>query len=209
MRARSSLFPLTLRQVLGIVYLLGIALLAVGIAGWLRDHLNVQFREELLSNGRTLVERLAADSRIALIQRSPDNVRIQTDMTRGFPNVAGVAILTRQGEPLVAAGTLPFSWAALPRIDGSLGGARLILEDDHHMVIVAPVRVDADPARPDPFTLADPALPAAAPAPPVSAEWLGAAVLTMSKSAMEAAVRATYHQMLAVIVAGATVVGLP
>ena len=61
MRAWSSLFPLTLRQVLGIVYLLGIALLAVGIAGGLRDHLNGQFREQLLHHGRTLAERLAEE----------------------------------------------------------------------------------------------------------------------------------------------------
>ncbi len=208
MRVWSSLFPLTLRQWLGIVYLLGIALLAVVIAGWLRDHLNIHFRDELLNHGRTLAERLAEDSRIALIQRAPDNVRIRADMTRDFPNVAGVAILTRQGELLVATGTLPFSWAALPPIDESWEGARLILEDDHYLVLVAPVRVAADPARPDPFTLADPAPPIAAPDPPAPTEWLGTAVLTMSKSAMEVAVRATYHQMLVVIAGGATVVGL-
>ncbi|MFZ1640071.1 MAG: ATP-binding protein [Candidatus Contendobacter sp.] len=208
MRAISSLFPLTLRQVLGLVYLLGIALLAVGIAGWLRDHLNVHFREELLSNGRTLAERLAEDSRLALIQRAPDNIRIRADATRDFPNVVGVAILTRQGEPLVAAGTLPFSWAALPPLEGALGGARLILEDDRHLVFVAPVRVDADPLHPDPFTVADPTEPTAMPDRPAPAEWLGTVVLTLSKSAMEAAVRATDHQMLAVIAAGATIVGL-
>ena len=208
MRAWSSLFPLTLRQVLGIVYLLGIALLAAAIAGWLRDHLNVQFREELLSHGRTLAERLAEDSRLALIQRAPANIRIRADMTRDLPNVVGVAILTREGELLVAAGTLPFSWAALPPLDGASGGARLIREDDHYLVLVAPVRGDADPADPDPFTVTDPAAPAATPDRPVPAEWLGAAVLTMSKSATEAAVRATYHRMLAVIAAGTTVVGL-
>jgi len=208
MRARSSLFPLTLRQVLGIVYLLGIALLAVGIAGWLRDHLNGQFREQLLNHGRTLAERLAEDSRLALIQRAPENIQIRADATRDFPNVAGVAILTRLGEPLVATGTLPFSPAALPPLAGAAPGARLILENDRHLVLVAPVWIAADPARPDPFTLAEPAPPAGAPDPPAPAEWLGTVALTLSKSALDAAVRATDRQLLAAIAAGATLVGV-
>ena len=208
MRARSSLFPLTLRQVLGIVYLLGIALLAVGIAGWLRDHLNGLFREQLLHHGRTLAERLAEDSRLALIQRAPENIRIRADATRDFPNVVGVAILTRLGEPLVATGTLPFSPAALPPLAGAAPGARLILEDDHHLELDAPVWIAADPARPDPFTLAEPAPPAGAPDPPAPAEWLGTVALTLSKSALDAAVRATDRQLLAAIAAGATLVGV-
>ncbi len=208
MRARSSLFPLTLRQVLGIVYLLGIALLAVGIAGWLRDHLNGQFREQLLHHGRTLAERLAEDSRLALIQHAPENIRIRADATRDFPNVAGVAILTRHGEPLVATGTLPFSPAARPPLAEATPGARLILEDDRYLVLVAPVWIAADPARPDPFTLAEPAPPAVPTDRPAAPEWLGTVTLTLSKSALDAAVRATDRQLLAVIAAGATLVGV-
>lgn len=208
MRARSSLFPLTLRQVLGIVYLLGIALLAVGIAGWLRDHLNGLFREQLLHHGRTLAERLAEDSRLALIQRAPENIRIRADATRDFPNVVGVAILTRLGEPLVATGTLPFSPAALPPLAGAAPGARLILEDDRYLVLVAPVWIAADPARPDPFTLAEPAPPAVPTDRPAAPEWLGTVALALSKSVLDAAVRATDRQLLAAIAAGATLVGV-
>ena len=208
MRTRFSLFPLTLRQVLGIVYLIGIALLAVGIAGWLRGHLNDQFREQLLNHGRILAERLAEDSRLALIQRAPENIRIRADATRDFPNVVGVVILTRLGEPLVATGTLPFSPAALPPLAGAAPGARLILEDDRYLVLVAPVWVAADSARPDPFTLAEPTTPAVLAGRPATPEWLGTVVLTLSKSALDAAVRATDRQLLAAIAAGATLVGV-
>ena len=208
MRAWSSHFPLTLRQVLGLVYLLGVALLAAALAGWLRDHLHVQFREALLGNGRFLAERLAEDSRLALIQRAPANVRMRAAMTRDFPHVAGVAILTHRGEPLVAEGALPVSWAARLPLEGAASGARLIWEDGRYLVLAAPVRVVADAAEPDPFAVADPAAPAASPDRPAPAEWLGAVVLTLSKSATDAAVRATYQQMLTAIAAGATVVGV-
>ncbi|MFO7642387.1 MAG: ATP-binding protein [Candidatus Competibacteraceae bacterium] len=207
MRAWSSHFPLTLRQVLGLVYLLGVALLAAALAGWLQDHLHVQFREALLGNGRFLAERLAEDSRLALIQRAPANVRLRAALTRDFPHVAGVAVLTHRREPLVAEGTLPVARAALPPLEGA-AGARLIWEDDRYLVLVAPVRVVADAAEPDPFAVTDPATPAAPPDRPAPAEWLGAVVLTLSKSATDAAVRTTNQQMLAAIAAGATVVGV-
>ncbi len=162
----------------------------------------------MLGNGRFLVERLAEDSRLALIQRAPANVRMRAALTRDFPHVAGVAVLTHRGEPLVAEGALPVAWAALPPLDGAAGGARLIWEDDRYLVLVAPVRVVADATEPDPFAVDDPAAPAAPPDRPAPAEWLGAVVLMLSKSATDAAVRATYQQMLAAIAAGATVVGV-
>ncbi|NTV65369.1 MAG: hypothetical protein HGA65_17805, partial [Oscillochloris sp.] len=71
-------------------YFLGIAMLATVILLLVGGHLRAQAREELLADGQKVAERLARDSRIALIQHAPENVLSAVDMARGFPNVEAV-----------------------------------------------------------------------------------------------------------------------
>ena len=195
--------PLTLRQVLGGVYFIGIAVLAVGVIGVLGQHLSAHFREDLLANGRAIAEQLAEDSRIALIQRAVENVRPRLETAADYPNVAGIALLNRPGETLVTLGANP----VIPRLEilEPAPEQTRIIEDDQHLVIVAPVRLEPESARGDPFTPPDPE-PASDPA--AAPTVLGYMVLTLSQAALQADIRATRQQVLVVLLAGAVLVGV-
>ena len=196
----SSRLPFTLRQVLGGVYLIGIAALAAGVAVVLDRHLSVRYREDLVANGRAITERLAEDSRLALIQRAVENVRPRLETAVGYPNVAGIVLGTRDGEILLALGSHPIT----PRVEFAETASEKtrVIELDKRLVIVAAVRREP-PASDDPFA------PPTARAPLAAAPgWRGFVALTLSQDALQADIRATRQQVLTVLIAGAALVTL-
>lgn len=194
MTAKLSIGRLTLRQVLGTLYFLGIAMLATVILLWVGGHLRAQAREELLADGQKVAERLARDSRIALIQHAPENVLSAVEMARGFPNVEAVAIYTSHGEPFVASLPPDLAPAEPWAVEVSNEGARLVKEDAQRLVIAAPVIVDTAVQGNDPFGTA---LGAADPAPaPGDRRLLGRVFLTLDKTATDSAIGSLERHLL-------------
>ncbi len=191
--------PLTLRQLLGGTYLAGILLLAVGVVFALGRHLDDHFRRELSDRGRALVERLAEDSRLALIQSESDSLRPRLETALTDPNVAGIVVATARGETLVSAG----QHSILPSLSppaGATGDALRIVETAETLILVATVR--SSPPTPDFF-----ARRALRPA-PESADPLGFVTLTLTKAKLRADLHAIDRYVLAVMGVGALLVTL-
>jgi hypothetical protein len=130
---------LTLGQILGVLYFLGTTLLALVILLLVGAQLRTQYREDLLSANRQVAERLVQDSRLALIQRTVENVRSALEMARSFPDVEAIAIYTSDGKPLV--GSVPAT--IMPNdpdaTDLTETGVQVVWENEWQMVLAAPV----------------------------------------------------------------------
>jgi two-component system sensor histidine kinase BarA len=188
--------PLTLRQWSGGAYLAGILLLAVGVVFALGRHLDDHFRRELSDRGRALVERLAEDSRLALIQAESDSLRPRLETALADPNVAGIVVATARGETLAAAGPNPLPpGAAFPAGDGLR-----VAETEQTLTLVAAVR--PHPLSDDYFARGATGA-AAEPAAP-----LGFVALTLTKAKLQSDLRAIGRYVLAVMGAGALLVTL-
>ena len=188
--------PLTLRQLSGGAYLAGILLLAVGVVFALGRHLDDHFRRELSDRGRALVERLAEDSRLALIQAESDSLRPRLETALADPNVAGIVVATARGETLAAAGPNPLPpGAAFPAGDGLH-----VAETEQTLTLVAAVR--PHPLSDDYFARGATGA-AAEPAAP-----LGFVALTLTKAKLQSDLRAIGRYVLAVMGAGALLVTL-
>jgi len=184
----------TLRQLLGGTYLAGTFLLAIGVVFAIGRYLDDHFRRELLDRGRILVERLAEDSRFALIQSESDSLRPRLETALVDPNVAGIVVATARGTALVSAGQNPVP----PNLSSSMGAmeeAPHVVETDETLILVAPVRSLA-PA-PDFFARRAPQ------SIPSSADSLGVVALTLTKAKSRANLRAIDRHIFAVLFAGA------
>lgn len=194
MRTRLWKKQLTLRQVLGITYFLSIVLLAVATLLLVREQLSTHLRAELLSEGKTIAQRLAEDSRMALIQWAPENAQTSMALARAFPNIDEVAVYTRAGERLAGSLSQAVPFVEIQAAGGSQRRARLLREDDRHLFIVAPVTAGTHPQGRDPFEaglnqadadLAD-----------RQQTLIGFVLLTVSKAALEGAVSSMQRQLL-------------
>ena len=174
---------LTLRQLLGGAYLLGMVALTAAVTVFLQERLSAHFLESLLDNGRAIARRLADESRLPLVQGAVERVRPRLETVATYPNVAGVA-LTGRAEPV-----------------GGAADAIHHFETPDAAVIVAPVfgRSIASPA-PDP-----PSDPFAGDA-PAPASWpsgrIGFVSLTLSTAKLQSDVRDMQNRIVAVMGGG-------
>ncbi|MFP5505592.1 MAG: hypothetical protein ACLGH6_05295 [Gammaproteobacteria bacterium] len=79
-----------------LVYLTSSVVIAVGSVRAVRD--------AMLEDGRQLAENFAAQSALALLYHSADNVKDAAEVTLGFPDVVSVSVFTAGGEQLAAFG---------------------------------------------------------------------------------------------------------
>lgn len=192
----SARLPPTLRQLSGGAYLAGILLLAAGVVFALGRYLDDHFRRELLAGGRVLVERLAEDSRLALIQSETESIGPRLEMAVAHPNVAGIVVATSRGETLAAAGPNPLPpGAAFPAGDGLH-----VVETEQTLTLVVAVRANS---LSDDYFARGTAGEAAEPGAP-----LGFVALTLTKAKLRADLRAINRYVLAVMGAGALLVTL-
>ena len=84
----------------------GVMLLAVMAAGGISWISVNKARDDLLSQGRLLTERYAAQATLALLYGAPDNARAATDSLLRFPNVVGVAVYNADGSTLLQEGNV-------------------------------------------------------------------------------------------------------
>ena len=190
----SARLPPTLRQLSGGAYLAGILLLAAGVVFALGRHLDDHFRRELSDRGRALVERLAEDSRLALIQSESDSLRPRLEIALADPNVAGIVVATARGAALASAGPNPLPTGEIPAA-GAMGNAIRIVETERALTLVAAVRPNS---LSDDYFARGTAGAAAEPDAP-----LGLVALTLTKAKLRADLRAINRHVLAVMGAGA------
>ncbi|MEI2806883.1 MAG: ATP-binding protein [Albidovulum sp.] len=195
----SARLPPTLRQLSGGAYLAGILLLAAGVVFALGRHLDDHFRRELSDRGRALVERLAEDSRLALIQSESDGLRPRLEIALADPNVAGIVVATARGAALASAGPNPLPTGEIPAA-GATGNAIRIVETERALTLVAAVR--PNPLSDDYFARGTAGAAAEPDAP------LGFVALTLTKAKLRADLRAIDRYVLAVMGAGALLVTL-
>jgi two-component system sensor histidine kinase BarA len=191
--------PLTLRQLSGGAYLAGILLLAVGVVFALGRYLDDHFRRELSDRGRALVERLAEDSRLALIQAESDSLRPRLETALADPNVAGIVVATARGDALASAGPNPVSPGEVPAAGAAVYAIRTV-ETERALTLVVAVR--PHPLSDDYFARGATGA-AAEPAAP-----LGFVALTLTTAKLRSDLRAIGRHVLAVMGAGALLVTL-
>ncbi|MEE4379628.1 MAG: ATP-binding protein, partial [Candidatus Competibacteraceae bacterium] len=187
---QSAIGKLTLRQVLGMLYFLGTALLALVILLLVGEQLRAQWREDLLNDGLKVAERLAQDSRLALIQQTAENVQSAVEMARDFPNVEAVAITVSDGTPLV--GKVPNHLVPVLQqtMDFTYSSTHLLREDEQNLIIVAPVFVETYQQRDNQFELPSTTVI------PTSRQMLGTVMLTVSKASMHQVISTLEQQLL-------------
>ncbi|MCP5426568.1 MAG: response regulator [Gammaproteobacteria bacterium] len=186
----------TLGQILGSLYIFGTFVLALVILLLVGGQLRTQWRADLLNHSSQIANRLAQDSRLALIQNSPENVMDAVRMVRNYPNVERIAIYAcNEDTPLV--GSIP---------DGFKRGHpctditdSTIQESTTRLTIATPVIFTASPQHPGGSgTMRTNSL---APDRP-----LGCVFLTVSKSGMNNAINMLEKHLLIGIGIAATVV---
>lgn len=99
--------PFTLRQLLLAACLLGMSGLTIVVVTVLQDRLKAHLLADLAANGRALVERLAADSRLALEQGAAENLKMTLQTVASYPGVTGVLVVSNTGRTLAVNGSVP------------------------------------------------------------------------------------------------------
>jgi signal transduction histidine kinase len=188
--------PFTLRQLLGGMYLISLVLLTSGVMGVVGHHLRSHFQHELLEHGQAIAQRLAEDSRIALIQLASDNIQPRLETIAAYPNVVGVVVMTPKGQPLAHAGSDPITPDRT--FFTQTGGEPLrVIENHRSITLLAAVRSSPDPRN---FFRPRQAESTAAPL------LLGFVAVTLTKARLQANLESIHQHILIVMLLGAVLV---
>ncbi len=197
--SRSSL---TLRQLLGGLYLIGMISLTASVIAFLQQRLTDYFHQALVENGRTIAQRLAEDGRLSIIQGTSEPIRPRLETVMNYPNVTGIVLATAQGKILLALGPQATPPHSVSATDPSTGPTHKV-EDTDALTIIAPVFDQGTPSGIDPFSGP---LGAEAPvASPQSPNILGFASLTLSKTQLQHDIRALQDQIAVVMGVGISI----
>jgi len=135
-------------------------------------------RDDLLTQGRLLTERYAAQATLALLYGAADNARSATENLLQFPNVVGVVIFNADGSTLLRDGTVKDLPGALAGNWQAGESTRLLDDNAEFWLFGAPVFVGN--AKQD-LTVFGETLP-----PP---QYQGQVAIAVSKAALRQAVR--------------------
>lgn len=113
-----------------LVYLTSSIVISVGSVRAVRD--------AMLEDGRQIAENFAAQSVLALLYHSADNVKDAAEVTLGFPDVVSVSVFTITGEELAAFGKS--ASGGVPDPAAFPAQAALYADTPEHFSFTAPVR---------------------------------------------------------------------
>jgi len=151
----------------------GLMLLAIMAAGGISWISVENARDDLLSQGRLLTERYAAQATLALLYGAPENARAATDNLLGFPNVIGVAVYNADGSTLLQEGKIGRS-RPQPETSWTAANATRLTEDAYdRWLFQAPVYVGA--ASPELTAFGEPVPPP---------QYQGQVAVAVSKNAL-------------------------
>lgn len=147
---RNLILKHSFRRLLTLLTAVGVFMLSLLASFALSWQSSLQMKDTLQSQGIQITQRLAEQSRLALLSGSPDNATAAIDATLSFPDVVAVEVIDANGKRLVrrfkqtdtqwASGDVPLA----ARHDT----AALQYETTEHWCFVAPVRtadVEASP----------------------------------------------------------------
>ena len=162
---------LTFQQQLSVVVAVGVlsmTLLSSLASAWQASH---QVRNQQLDQSLQVASSLAAQSRLALLSGSADNVREAMTATLAFPDVLRIEVRTADNKLLASQGSTGFVTLELPSVTpGADRTPQLAAEDDNAWYVVAPVWSEP---RSTPFDVE-----------PAVAERLGQVTVVLSKATL-------------------------
>ena len=162
---------LTFQQQLSVVVAIGVlsmTLLSSLASAWQATH---QVRSQQLDQSLQIASSLAAQSRLALLSGSADNVREAMTATLAFPDVLRIEVRTADHKLLASQGSTGFiTMEVPPAIDGTDRTPQLAAEDDNAWYVAAPVWSEP---RSTPFDVE-----------PAVAERLGQVTVVLSKATL-------------------------
>lgn len=162
---------LTFQQQLSVVVAIGVlsmTLLSSLASAWQATR---QVRSQQLDQSLQVASSLAAQSRLALLSGSADNVREAMTATLAFPDVLRIEVRTADNKLLASQGSTGFLALDVPSaLDGEDRTPQLAAEDDNAWYVVAPVWSEP---RSTPFDVE-----------PAVAERLGQVTVVLSKATL-------------------------
>lgn len=111
-----------------------------------------QSRQVLVQHALQIADNLAQHSMLSLLTESKENAEDAVGQVLGFNDVEGVAIFTERLNPLHQAGSIHWRTAQL-REWAAYDKPKVVLEDDEHWIITAPVLLRAAPSDYTEFNL--------------------------------------------------------
>ena len=161
---------LSLQQLIGFTFTASVLMLALASSLVISHQAGDTVQRRLQDEGMRLVESLAEQSTLALLYESRDSAADVVRSFRDFPDVAGIELLTADGQRLYANATATATdLIAIPRTDT----AALVAETPSHWIYSAPVFSGSEQAD-SPFAFEEASEP----------EQIGSVRLTMSKGTL-------------------------
>ncbi len=129
----------SIKQVLTFIFLIAVLLLALLVAMMAARQVFDYLKQDAITDTCQIAERLAKDSRLALVQMAPENVMPSVRMALDYPNIEDIVVFEKRGTPLL--GTLPkdVSFAEIARDDFDKTTPRFLKETSDTIFIVSPV----------------------------------------------------------------------
>lgn len=161
---------LTFQQQLSVVVAIGVlsmTLLSSLASAWQATR---QVRSQQLDQSLQVASSLAAQSRLALLSGSADNVREAMTATLAFPDVLRIEVRTADNKLLASQGSTGFVTLEVPTATDGDRNPQLAAEDDNAWYVVAPVWSEP---RSTPFDVE-----------PAVAERLGQVTVVLSKATL-------------------------
>jgi signal transduction histidine kinase len=132
----------SIKQVLTVVFLVAVILLALLVAMMAARQVFDYLKADAISDSFQIAERLAKDSRLAIIQMAPENVIPSVRMALDFPNIEGIVLYDKQGVPLLGTPPKEVSFDEIEKYDFDDENAHLLKETSTVIFIVSPVIIE-------------------------------------------------------------------
>jgi signal transduction histidine kinase len=132
----------SIKQVLTLVFLVAVLLFALLLAMTAARQIVDYLKKDAISDSYQIAERLAKDSRLAIIQMAPENVMPSVRMALDFPNIDEIVLYEKQGIALLGTPPNEVSFDEIANGDSDAVKARLLKETPNTIFIVSPVVIE-------------------------------------------------------------------
>lgn len=129
--------PFTFRQLFLTVFIAGMVGLTIGVMLILGKSLKAHALQELTLTSRAIVQRLALDSRLPLLQGEADNIKTILETLAAYPNVTGVLVRSQTGQTLAMKGVISTDLLTAQNLSESEKSGAIVAQDQ--LTVFAPV----------------------------------------------------------------------
>jgi signal transduction histidine kinase len=132
----------SIKQVLTLVFMIAVLLLALLLAVTAARQVFNYLKEDAISDSLQITERLAKDSRLAIIQMAPENVMPSVRMALDFPNIEDIVLYEKHGISLLGTPPNEINFEEIENIDIEGTKALLLKETTDTIFLVSPVIIE-------------------------------------------------------------------